>query len=187
MGDGMETAAAIYVRRSAIDDREGDNRSLGAQERECRAWAESEGLDVGPVYREAVGTSASRFSKKSRPQMERALAEMGTNFKTLIVWAFDRATRKGIEEVGDILNTVEATGGRMVSVTDHVDTDRMEMGDRLSMILRAEFAREESEGIGKRVRRGQLGRSGQAPSGSGTTPTTSVAKPSHCWSAWRRK
>ena len=37
----METSAAIYVRRSAIDDREGDNRSLGAQERECRAWAES--------------------------------------------------------------------------------------------------------------------------------------------------
>ena len=65
----MGTSAAIYVRRSALDDREGDNRSLGAQERECRAWAESEGLDVGPVYREAVGTSASRFSKKSRPPM----------------------------------------------------------------------------------------------------------------------
>ena len=37
----MGTSAAIYVRRSALDDREGDNRSLGAQERECRAWAES--------------------------------------------------------------------------------------------------------------------------------------------------
>ena len=36
----METSAAIYVRRSALDDREGDNRSLGAQERECRAWSE---------------------------------------------------------------------------------------------------------------------------------------------------
>ena len=86
----METSAAIYVRRSAMDDREGDNRSLAGQERECREWAEREGLTVGPVYREAVGTSASRFSTKGRPQMERALAEMGTNFKTLIVWAFDR-------------------------------------------------------------------------------------------------
>ena len=66
----METAA-IYVRRSAIDDREGDNRSLGAQERECRTWAEREGLEVGPVYREAVGTSASRSSKKGRPENER--------------------------------------------------------------------------------------------------------------------
>ena len=44
MGEGMETSAAIYVRRSAIDDREGDNRSLGAQETECRAWVERECL-----------------------------------------------------------------------------------------------------------------------------------------------
>jgi hypothetical protein len=36
----MEISAAIYVRRSAMDDREGDNRSLGGQERECRVWAE---------------------------------------------------------------------------------------------------------------------------------------------------
>ena len=38
----METSAAIYVRRSALDDREGDNRSLGAQEAEYRAWADRE-------------------------------------------------------------------------------------------------------------------------------------------------
>ena len=31
----METSAAIYVRRSVLDDREGDNRSLAGQEREC--------------------------------------------------------------------------------------------------------------------------------------------------------
>ena len=41
---GMETSAAICVRRSALDDREGDNRSLGAQEAEYRAWAERECL-----------------------------------------------------------------------------------------------------------------------------------------------
>ena len=45
----METSAAIYVRRSALDDREGDNRSLGAQERECRDWAEREGLATRSV------------------------------------------------------------------------------------------------------------------------------------------
>ena len=42
----METSAAIYVRRSALDDREGDNRSLGAQESECRAWAERLGFKL---------------------------------------------------------------------------------------------------------------------------------------------
>ena len=50
MGEGMETSAAIYVRRSAMDDQEGDNRSLGGQERECREWAEREGLIVGPAH-----------------------------------------------------------------------------------------------------------------------------------------
>ena len=61
MGDGMETAAAIYVRRSALDDREGDNRSLGAQERECRAWAERECLTrLDKVFTGAVDALACR-------------------------------------------------------------------------------------------------------------------------------
>jgi len=38
------TASKSVVRRSALDDREGDNRSLAAQEGECRAWAERGGL-----------------------------------------------------------------------------------------------------------------------------------------------
>ena len=59
MGEGMETSAAIYVRRSALDDREGYNRSLGAQERECRAWAESEGLTrLDKVFTGAVDVLA---------------------------------------------------------------------------------------------------------------------------------
>ena len=40
----METSAVIYLRLSALDDREGDNRSLGAEKRECRTWAGREGL-----------------------------------------------------------------------------------------------------------------------------------------------
>ena len=59
MGVDMETQAAIYVRKSALDDREGDNRSLGAQERESRAWAESEGLTrLDKVFTGAVAALA---------------------------------------------------------------------------------------------------------------------------------
>ena len=55
----METSAAIYVRRSALDDREGDNRSLGAQETECRAWAERECLTrLDKVFTGAVNALA---------------------------------------------------------------------------------------------------------------------------------
>ena len=35
------TRAAIYTRKSSLDERDGDNRSTTAQERECRALAES--------------------------------------------------------------------------------------------------------------------------------------------------
>ena len=41
---GTTTRAAIYTRKSSLDDRSGDNRSTTAQERECRAWAERQGV-----------------------------------------------------------------------------------------------------------------------------------------------
>ena len=59
MGEGLETSAAIYVRCSALDDLAGDNRSLGAQERECRAWAERECLTrLDKVFSGAVDALA---------------------------------------------------------------------------------------------------------------------------------
>ena len=58
-GEGMETSAAIYVRRSALDDRKGDKRSLGAQERECRDWVGRKGLTrLGKALIEAVDALA---------------------------------------------------------------------------------------------------------------------------------
>ena len=110
MGTNQNTAA-IYVRRSAVDteNKQSDafSRSLQAQERECRAFAERQGLSVVEVYRDKTGTSASHLTTNRRPEMERAMSEIGGRFKTLIVWAFDRATRKGIAEAGAILDTVE--------------------------------------------------------------------------------
>ena len=42
-----------------MDDREGDNRSLGAQETECRAWAERECLTrLDKVFTGAVDALA---------------------------------------------------------------------------------------------------------------------------------
>ena len=51
----IQNTDAIYVRRSAVDSEntEADafSRSLAAQERECLAWAEHQGLTVTEVYR----------------------------------------------------------------------------------------------------------------------------------------
>jgi DNA invertase Pin-like site-specific DNA recombinase len=156
MGTPPNTAA-IYVRRSAFDagNTEADafSRSLAAQERECLAWAERQGLTVTEVYRDKTGTSASHLKTNRRPEMERALADIGTSYHTLIVWAFDRATRKGIAEAGSMLETVEKAGGRLVSVTDGVDTD--DPTARLIIAIRAEMARDEMTKLSTRVNRGK--------------------------------
>ena len=156
MGNTPNTAA-IYVRRSAVDsaNTEADafSRSLAAQERECLAWAENQGLTVTEVYRDKTGTSASHLKTNRRPQMERALADIGARYKTLIVWAFDRATRKGIAEAGSMLETVEKAGGRLVSVTDGVDTD--DPTARLIIAIRSEMARDEMTKLSARVNRGK--------------------------------
>ena len=151
-----KATAAIYIRRSATDVRDAedsDNRSLTSQERECHQWAERVGLTVSHVYRERVGTSASHLTNHRRPQMERALDEMGSSYSTLIVWAFDRATRKGIAEAGAILDRVDKVGGRLVSVTDGVDTD--DPTARLIIAIRSEMARDEMTKISERCRRGK--------------------------------
>ena len=156
MGNTPNTAA-IYVRRSAFDadNTEADafSRSLAAQERECLAWAEHQGLTVTEVYRDKTGTSASHLKTNRRPEMERALADIGTSYHTLIVWAFDRATRKGMAEAGSMLETIEKAGGRMVSVTDGVDTD--DPTARLMLAIRAEMARDEMTKLSTRVNRGK--------------------------------
>ena len=156
MGTSPNTAA-IYVRRSAFDadNTEADafSRSLAAQERECLAWAEHQGLTVTEVYRDKTGTSASHLKTNRRPEMERALTNIGTRYHTLIVWAFDRATRKGMAEAGSMLETIEKAGGRMVSVTDGVDTD--DPTARLMLAIRAEMARDEMTKLSTRVNRGK--------------------------------
>ena len=156
MGTNQNTAA-IYVRRSAVDteNKQSDafSRSLQAQERECRAFAERQGLSVVEVYRDKTGTSASHLTTNRRPEMERAMSEIGGRFKTLIVWAFDRATRKGIAEAGAILDTVEKADGRLVSVTDGVDTN--DETARLMIAIRAEMARDEMTKLSTRTRRGK--------------------------------
>ncbi len=156
MGATQKTAA-IYVRRSAADERDtddSDNRSHARQERDCQALAERHGLTVVEVYREKVGTSASRFKTNRRPQLERALEDMGTKFRTLIVWAVDRQTRKGLTEVGLMLDRLDEVNGRLIT---NCGLDSETQGDEFELIygIKASLARSETEKLAKRVRAGK--------------------------------
>lgn len=148
--------AAIYVRRSHAeaknDPRSIAGRSLAEQEIECRELAKRLGLDVVEVFAEREGVGASRHSRKRRPEWERALAALddGSSFHTLVVWALDRADRRGAVEIGRLLDA-HADGSRRIVGVDGTDT-----GDpkrRLETIIRAEIARDEAERTSERVRR----------------------------------
>ena len=99
MGTPQNTAA-IQVRRSTVDsdNTEADafSRSLAAQERECLAWAEHQGLTVTEVYRDKAGTSASHIKNHDRPQYDRALADMGSAYEVILSWRSNRLVRAGI-------------------------------------------------------------------------------------------
>ena len=154
----METNenCAIYVRKSTVDTRESGGRSISGQIKDCKELAEQKGMTVVKVFEEAEGVGASRFSKnQKRPEFENALSTMGKGFKNLIVWGLDRGSRQGFEEVGEILTTLEKSGGRMISFDDHIDTLNMDMGARLKLVIQAEFARNESEMLSSRIRRGK--------------------------------
>jgi len=155
MGTSANTAA-IYVRRSAVDDRDTgdhDNRSLNSQERDCRELAKRHGLEVVEVYAEKVGTSASHLKNHKRPELDRAMAAVGHSYGTLIVWALDRQTRKGMAEAGALLDLVEERGGRLLVFSDGIDSN--DSSARLLVAVKAEFAREEILKIQERVKRGK--------------------------------
>ena len=57
MGTPQNTAA-LYLRKSSLDDRAGDNRSIIDQRHDLEVLAERYGLQIVTEYEEKVGTSA---------------------------------------------------------------------------------------------------------------------------------
>jgi DNA invertase Pin-like site-specific DNA recombinase len=149
-----DAAAAIYVRRSHKNAKDTHRlgRSMREQEADCRALAARVGLEVTRVYAEREGTGASRHSRKARPVWEEALRDLdgGEDFRTLIVWSLDRATRKGAVEAGELAERHVGKNRRVLGVDG---TDTGDERARLSLIVRAEVAREEAEKLSERVSR----------------------------------
>jgi DNA invertase Pin-like site-specific DNA recombinase len=57
MGTTQNTAA-LYLRKSSLDDRSGDNRSISDQRHDLERLADRHGLQIVAEYEEKVGTSA---------------------------------------------------------------------------------------------------------------------------------
>ena len=148
------TTAAIYLRKSSVDQRAGENRSLADQRHDLEQLAERHGFQIVARFEEAEGTSASSFKDHGRPQYDRAMAAMGRDYDVLLAWQLDRLTREGSGPMSDLLDLIDRTNGRVIT-TDGCDLKPG--GERISPVVRAEVSRQEMIELSKRIRRGKAG------------------------------
>ncbi|MGW7284896.1 recombinase family protein [Streptomyces sp. NPDC054847] len=140
----QDTFCDLYLRLSL--DRDGKT-AIERQEADCRAWAEHSGLTVRKVH---IDRGRSGYKTVERKGFDAALAAVTAGVVgTLIVWKLDRLSRKGIGQVGKVLDDIEKAGGRLVSVVDGLDTSNESARTVVAML--AELARSESKTLGTRV------------------------------------
>ncbi|WBB57840.1 recombinase family protein [Streptomyces sp. WMMC500] len=140
----QDTFCDLYLRLSL--DRDGKT-AIERQEADCRAWAERNGLTVRKVH---IDRGRSGYKTAARKGFDAALAAVTAGVVgTLIVWKLDRLSRKGIGQVGKVVDDIGEAGGRLVSVVDGLDTSND--SSRTAVVMLAELARSESENLGSRV------------------------------------
>jgi DNA invertase Pin-like site-specific DNA recombinase len=105
--------AAIYTRIS--NDSEGRELGVARQEKDCRALAEREGLEVVEVYSDN-DISAAPSSRKPRPSYLRMLddAEAG-RFDVVVAYSTSRLTRRP-REIEDFIELHQDVGTRLLTV-----------------------------------------------------------------------
>lgn len=146
-GQYVGNTAAFYLRRSAIHER-GEDTSIDYQREACERIAAQHGLEVVEQFNEGSGRSASHFKENDRPEYDKALAKLGSSYTTLISYAVDRLTRRGMSAVGFLLDTASAGGGRIIT-NDGLDTDND--ASRMMGALMGENARMEMVKLSERV------------------------------------
>lgn len=99
-----------------------------------------------------VDRGVSGFSESAqRRGFDAAVAAVSAGeVRTLVVWKLDRLSRRGIGQVGQVLDQFESCGARLVSVMDQLDTCHPQA--RMIIALLSEFARAESQTMGLRIK-----------------------------------
>ncbi len=138
--------AAVYLRKSSLDPRRGNNRSFTRQMADIEKILEE--FEVVAEFTEKVGTSASHVKNHDRPEWDKALAGLGFEYDVLVGSQMDRLTRQGIGQLVKIYEACEqGTGGRVI--TCDWDSDSSE--SRIVGPLIAELARAEVSRLQERV------------------------------------
>ncbi|MFJ9616878.1 recombinase family protein [Streptomyces noursei] len=123
--------------------------SLEGQEADCVQRArELAGPDAEiKIFREVVSASKAKVRRKQFDAMTAFVQEERPAF--LIAWKIDRVTRQGIRQLADIVDLVEDTGVRFISLKDNLDSANPGWVTLASFL--AEQAKEEAKNIQLRV------------------------------------
>jgi site-specific DNA recombinase len=108
--------AVVYVRVS--DSRQVDNTSLDAQERICRSWCQTNGLEVDQVFTDA-GESAKTADRTEFKRMFAYLKRMRGSVKYLVVYKMDRFSRS-VDDTAIYSMLAESLGIRVRSATENL-------------------------------------------------------------------
>ena len=115
----IETLADLYLRLSL--DHPGAT-AIERQEDECRRWCTADGLTVRQVH---IDRGVCGYRERSQHKRDGFVAALGAvasgEITTLVVWKLDRLSRRGIGQVGPLLDDLEPAipaNRRDLSLTD---------------------------------------------------------------------
>ncbi|MFF4672124.1 recombinase family protein [Streptomyces sp. NPDC001279] len=136
----------VYLRRSKKQE---DVATLRGHLRDVVRWTQAEGLQIRHVWLEQRSASKAHVR---RDQFEAAKAAvLARRSLTLAVWKTDRLDRRGMGEVGSLLDELDKRRARLVSVSEGLDSSK---GGRMVFAILSERAREEAKDISMRVQVG---------------------------------
>ncbi len=152
MPQSVAVAVAVLYLRLSHETFASD--SLEGQEADCiRRARELAGPDVEIViFREVVSASKAKVRRREFDAMAAYVKEHRPAF--LIAWKWDRVSRQGIRQLGDVMGLVEDFGVRFVSLKDNLDSANP--GWELLASFLAVQAKEEARNIQLRVSARQL-------------------------------
>jgi site-specific DNA recombinase len=136
----------LFLRRSTLQD---DKTTLKAHESDLRQRAEREGLTVRKVWQEELSAFKAGVI---REEFDAAIsAVLAGEVRHLLVWKLDRLSRKGMGQVGQVLDQFEANDARLLAHMDGLDSSIPQHRGLFAWL--AEQARSESYNTSMRTRR----------------------------------
>ncbi|PPS86395.1 recombinase family protein [Streptomyces sp. MH60] len=138
--------ADVYLRRSKKRE---DLATLRGHLRDIVRYNRAEGLQIRHVWFEQRSASKAHIR---RDEFENAKAAvLAGRSKTLEVWKTDRLDRRGMGEVGGLLDELDRRRARLVSTSEGLDSSK---GGRIVFAILSERARDEAKDIALRVQIG---------------------------------